>query len=336
MARTRRRSKSALVLGADGLLGSHLVRELLGQGVEVRVFVQPDSTSPTLDDLPIEVVRGDLLGRVQDLRSAAEGCDWVFHCAAVTDLWADREQVWAVNFDGTLRVADACLRQGVRRLVFVGSASSFQYGTQEQPGDESGGFPRPHRGIPYMESKHRAMRLVLDYVAERELDAVVVAPTMLLGRYDWRPSSGELIRQYVARNMRFTAPGGRCFAHAPDVALALVAAAERGRRGDCYLAGGHNLSYRRFFTEVARIAGIAPPSATVPAAVLSAIGAVGSAVSGVTGRKVALNRTLASLASIGSYYSSAKAVSELGMPVTPLERAIEETLDGLREYGHIE
>ena len=179
-----------LVLGADGLLGSHLVRELIGQGYSVRVFVQSNSTSPTLADLPIEIVRGDLLGEPGDLLGAVRGCDLVFHCAAITDLWADPERVWAVNFDGTQRVAEACLRLGVRRLVLVGSASCFQYGTLKQPGDERGGFPCAHLGIPYMASKHRAMRLVLDYAAERGLDAVVTVPTMLLGGYDWRPSSG--------------------------------------------------------------------------------------------------------------------------------------------------
>ena len=335
MAPKRTKKGRSLVLGADGLLGSHLVRELLAQGYPVRVFVQPGSTSPTLEGLPIEVVHGDLLGEPGDLLGAAKGCDLVFHCAAITDLWAEPERVWAVNFDGTQRVAEACLRLGVRRLVFVGSASAFQYGTVEQPGDERGGYPSAHRGIPYMASKHRAMRLVLDYAAERGLDAVVTVPTMLLGGYDWRPSSGELIRQFLNRKMQVVASGGRCFAYAPDVARATVAAAERGRRGECYITGGHNLTYRQFFTEVARIAGVAAPRAVAPPAVLSLVGRAGSAYEGITGRKVALNRTLARLAAIGSFYSSAKAMDELGMEITPLEPAIEETLRCLGEYGHI-
>jgi len=327
---------TVLVLGADGLLGSHLVRQLLEREHPVRVFVQPGSTSPTLDGLPIEVVEGDLLAADGGVRRAVRGCSHVIHGAAVTDLWARPEITWRVNLEGTRRVVDACLAEEVRRLVFVGSASSYQFGSAERPGTEDDDFPDAYRGIAYMESKFRALRLVNDCVTHRGLDAITVAPTFLLGGLDWRPSSGELIRQFVTRKLMFSSPGGRNFAYAPDVARALVAAMTEGRTGGCYIAGGHNLSYLEFFTRVADAAGIRPPRWVLPRAVLMAAGAAGSAQARLRKGKGSLNWTLARLSLLHTYYSSQRAIDELGMPQTGLDQAIDESIASLRDYGHIQ
>jgi dihydroflavonol-4-reductase len=300
------------------------------------VFIQPQSKSPTLDGLPVELLEGDLLDADGRLEQAVDGCRYVFHCAAITDMWAPRDITWKVNLDGTRRVLDACLEKGVRRLVFTGSASSFQFGTIENPGDESGSFPATYRGIAYMESKHRAMKLVLESVDQRGLDAVVVAPTFLLGALDWRPSSGELIRQFLKRRMRFTSPGGRSFVHASDVAQAMVAAAEKGKKGQCYIAGGHNLSYLDFFTRVANLAGgVSPPRFVLPRSAIMACGAAGSLYGKVFSRRPPLDLRMARLALCGTYYSSDKAARELGMPRTPIDASIEESIKSLRDYGYV-
>lgn len=325
----------ALVTGADGLLGSHLVRRLLRQGLAVRAFVLPGDTAPVLDDLPLERVAGDLLDAAA-VRRAVEGCGLVFHCAAITDLWAAPATVRQVNVDGTKHVLDACVSAGVGRLIYVGTASSFQFGSREHPGDETGAFPREYRGVAYMASKYRAMVLVREYVAERGLDAVIVAPTFMLGAHDYRPSSGELLRQFISRGLRFVTPGGRNFACADDVAGALVAAAEKGRCGESYLAGGSNLSYREFFAKVAAIAGgVRPPRYVLPGPLVMAGGAAGSLYGRLTGKRATLNLTVARLARLGTYYSSAKAIRELGMRQTDIETGIEQCVRCLKQYGHL-
>ncbi|HPM77845.1 MAG TPA: NAD-dependent epimerase/dehydratase family protein [bacterium] len=325
----------ALVTGADGLLGSHLVRRLLAGGMDVRAFVLPGEDAPALAELPLERFPGNLLDAAAVAR-AVDGCALVFHCAAITDLWADENLVRQVNVAGTRHVLDACLQMNVRRLIFVGSASSFQYGTRERPGDESGAFPREYEGVAYMASKHRAMKLVREYVAERGLDAVIVAPTFMLGAHDFRPSSGELLRQFVRRGMPFVSKGGRNFACADDVAAALVAAAEKGVRGETYIAGGCNLSYREFFTEVAGIvAGTRPPRLALPGPMVVAAGAGGSLLGRLTGRRPALNLTVARLSTIGAYYSSAKAIRELDLPQTPVAAGIEQCVRCLYDFGHL-
>jgi dihydroflavonol-4-reductase len=324
-----------LVTGADGLLGSHLTRKLIERGFSVRALLHPKSDSPTLDGLPIETIKADLCDCDALLPDAIRGCQYVFHCAAITDLWADSDLVWNVNFEATKTLLNACATAGIDRLVFTGSASSFTNGTLENPGDETNGFSDQYRGVPYMESKHKAMEAVREYVKQQRGDAIIVAPTFMLGDLDPRPSSGELIRQFIVRGMRFTSSGGRNFAYAPDVADAMIAATTKGQSGGSYLAGGRNLPYLDFFARVAKIAGARPPKAVLPNAAVLLAGAMGSVYSRVSGRPAPLNWTTAKLAGMGTYYTSQKAIDELGMPQTPVEIGIEKTIAGLREFGHI-
>ena len=324
-----------LVTGADGLLGGNLVRELISRDFSVRVFIQPGSKSPTLKDLPVERISGDLLADEGILADAVSGCDAVFHCAAITDLWADPDLVWSVNLEGTRRILDASLSARVKRLVYVGSASSFQFGTKDNPGDESRSFAPAYKGVPYMESKHQAMNLVREYISEKGLDAVIVAPTFMLGPYDFRPSSGELIQQYIKRGLRFGSPGGRNFACVHDVAKAMVSALERGVSGECYILGGENLSYLEFFSRVAKVAGIKPPLFVIPKSMVLLAGSLGRVFEIISGKPALFNLQMARFSCLGTYYSSARAIKELGMPQTRIESAIEESIQSLKEYGHL-
>ena len=323
-----------LVTGADGLLGSHITRKLLDGGFAVRVLVQPGSKSPTLEGLPVERVTGDILSG-ESLEGAVKGCGYVFHCAAITDVWADKDLTRRVNFDGTRNVLDACVREGVGRLVFIGSASSFQFGTLENPGDESGPFPEAYRGQAYNESKHKAMNLVKEYINDKGLDAVVVAPTFMIGSYDYRPSGGELIMQYIKRGMRYVSRGGRNFVNARDAADAAVKALERGRTGEVYIAGNKNLTYFDFFSKVADIAAAKPPKWVLPNTLVLAAGAAGSAYRAVSRRPALIDLRIARLSLCTTYYDPGKAVSELGMETTPIEGAIEESVESLKTYGHL-
>lgn len=325
----------ALVLGADGLLGSHLARQLLDKGIEVRGLIYPGSDSPTLKELDIELIEGDLLAADNSLTKAVRGCEAVFHLAAITDIWATKELTYKVNLDGTRNLLDASLEADIKRFVFCGSASSFQFGSIDRPGDETGDFPEAYRGVAYMESKYEATKLVTQYIEEKGLDAVTVSPTFMLGKYDWRPSSGELIRQFINRGMSAVSPGGRNFAYASDVAAALVAALEKGKTGEKYIAGGANLTYFDFFSKVAEQAGVAPPKRIAPGPLVKLAGALGSLKGALTGKKAALNLLTAKLAMCGTYYTSGKAVEQLSMPQTPVETGIADCLDSLRTYGHI-
>lgn len=330
---------TTLVTGADGLLGSHLVRELIKRGEKVRALVQPGSQSPTLTGLDLETVGGDLAD-VASLRLALTDVDRVIHAAALTNQFAPDQLHWAVNFEGTRALTDA-VRDTTPgcRFVLVGSASTVAFGTKEMPGDESGGFPAEYSGIAYMESKHAAMEHVRGLVADGALDATIVAPTFLLGDHDWRPSSGELLLEYLRRGVPVAPPGGRNFVGAADAAVGIANALDRGAAGETTLLAGHNLSYEEFFTLVSRSAGVSPPRGVLPVGAVLAAGSAAdryAAISKRLGRQPPrFSRTFARLSVLDCYYDNAKAVRELDLPVTPIESSILASFRSLRAFGHL-
>lgn len=317
------------------MLGSHLIRKLLEKSFSVKAYIQNGSTSPTLKGLPVEVIEGDLLDEGSTLQNAIRGCDYVFHCAAITDRWAKADLIWRVNYDGTKKVLDACLKECVKRLIYVGTASCFGFGTLHKPGDEITPFSSSYSGQPYQESKKRAMNLVRKYVFEHNLDAVIIAPTFMVGPLDWLSGSGEMIRQYFKRKAIFFPSGCQNFVYPLDVVDAMIAAIEKGRKGESYIVGGHNLTYMDFFSMAARIVGKTPPRRTLPGVLFLVIGAVGSIFGKLTGKKIRFNYWTAKHSLYKKYYSSKKAIEELGLLQTDIETAIRESIRSQIAYGHI-
>jgi dihydroflavonol-4-reductase len=325
----------AFVTGADGLLGANLVRELISRNIEVRGLIEENSRSPVLDDMAIEKVMGSIVENPLALAKKIEGCEVVFHCAAITDQKANPSLTWKVNYEGTENVLQASIKANVRRLIAVSSASVFGFGTKDNPGDETQPTAKVYKGVAYVESKKRAMETVLKYTQEGKIDAVVVAPTFLLGKYDWRPSSGELILQYLKMKFPAVTSGGRNFVHASSVASAMVNALDKGKNGECYILGGENVSYKDFFLLVAKIAGVQPPRFVVPSALMKTVGAIGSLYSVIARKKPLLSYKIARMSLCESYYNSQKATIELELPPTNLERAVEDSIESLRMYGHL-
>ena len=190
-----------LVTGADGLLGSNLVRELLNRNYKVTALVQSGSKSITLKGLPINFIEGDLLN-LESLIAASEGKDIIYHCAASTSMFPPRQAIVnRVNIEGTENVVHACKVNKVKRLIYVGTANSFSSGPIEQPGTEKNTYSASHYGLDYMDSKYNAQKYILDQVKTTGLDAVVMNPTFMIGPYDSAPSSGKLIlRLYKKKN----------------------------------------------------------------------------------------------------------------------------------------
>lgn len=324
----------ALITGADGLLGGNLARELLSRGHTVRALVRPKKSLPQIAKLNVEIAEGDIT-RPAEINAATEGVDLVFHCAACTDFRADPKHAWNVNLEGTRHVADACLDHGVKRLLFIGSASTHQFGTATSPGTEASPFPREYHGVPYMESKHASAELVREYVKERGLDAVILSPTFMFGLHDHRPTSGELIKQWVSRGLRFVSPGGRNIVHVEDVCKAIASAVDAGKKGETYLLAGHNVKYRDLFGIVAETTNTPRPLGTLPAWAVKTGGFFGERLERLTGKPSLLNADLARFACYTTCYSAARAIKELGMPQTSVERAIADCVQSLREDGHI-
>ena len=186
----------ALVTGASGFIGAHVVAVLADRGARVRAFARD---LPRIEALPddVEFVHGDVLD-ADAVRQAMHGCDVVFHLAALYSYARrDAAQMHAVNVRGTRNVLDAALRGRRRRIVFTSSCATCGPipGTSATERD----LPPPRElNIPYKRTKLEAERLTLE-AAREGADAIVVNPTVPVGPGDLRPTpTGKMVAD-VAR-----------------------------------------------------------------------------------------------------------------------------------------
>jgi dihydroflavonol-4-reductase len=177
------------VTGASGLLGGNLVRELLAQGCRVRALIHTDDRA--VRGLEVETVRADL-EEPASLERAFDGVDVVYHLASLISISMDSwESVYRVNVLGTRNVVEACLKDGVRRLVHVSSTHARRPEPFDQPLDED----RPwvtDPGLPPYDRSKALGEIEIQKGLERGLDSVILIPSGILGPYDFRPSlAGE-------------------------------------------------------------------------------------------------------------------------------------------------
>jgi dihydroflavonol-4-reductase len=325
-----------LLTGADGFLGSNITRELLDQGYEVRALVVPGRQHLTLQGLAIERFEGNLL-KSSDILEAATGCDFVIHAAASTSVWPTRNRlVNKINIEGTENIIQAVLKLKIQRLIYVGTASSFGFGTKEEPGDETQPYLSDRYKLDYVDSKYRAQQMVLEAVHKDRLPAVVVNPCFMFGPYDSMPSSGAMIVAVCMGKIPGYTPGGRNYIYVKDVARGIVNALRKGRIGECYILGNQNLNYEEVFKLIATTTGSKIPTLRIPSLLTKAYGLFNSLIGKVSGKPPTLSYNLACIACDDQYYSPAKAVKELEIPQTPLSVAVKDAFDWLKEHKYLE
>lgn len=325
-----------LVTGADGFLGNNIIRELLNRGLEVRAFLQEGRTVQTLDKLSIEKSYGDLLN-ASEVEKAAEGCDYIIHTAANTSIWPLRSEiVRQVNYNGTLNIINAALKAKVKRLVSIGSANSFGNGTIANPGNEEAPSTAAKFGLDYIDSKLHAQEAILDHVKNHGLDAVIINPTFMLGPYDTKPSSGELLLALYHQKIPGYTSSGRNFIYVKDVAVAACNALTMGRTGECYIMANENMTYKEFNQLVADELGVKPPKLFIPKPFILAYGLISQALAFIMGKPPLVSYTVARLGNETNYYTAAKAVKELNLPQTPIKIAVREAFDWFKENGYLD
>src|SRR5262245_1219143 len=258
--RVRRVTTVDLVTGASGLVGGNLVRALVAHGRRVRILIRPQSRTEHLADLAdVEAVLADVTAPAS-LGRACAGGEHVYHCAALVSMWPRLEEaMWRVNVAGTDHVLAAARRAGVRRVVHCSSVDAIGLPESDAPSTEETPWNWDRLGFdnPYARTKYESQQRVLA-AARADVDAVVVNPTFMLGAYDTRPSSGRMILEVAAGKAVGYPAGGNNFVFVEDVAAAMITAAERGRRAECYILGGADLTYREIFTLIADVLGKRP------------------------------------------------------------------------------
>ena len=327
--------KSVLVTGGDGFLGSNIVVELLSRGYRVRVFAEPGRETPNLDGLDVDIVCGDIRSAT-DVSKGVEGCSYVIHTAASTSMWPSRSHLQReINVVGTQNVIEAVLSRGVERMIHIGTANSFGPGSKDHPGHEEKPYIGSRYNLGYIDTKREAQKLVIDAAQNRGLPGIVAAPTFMIGPNDSKPGSGQLIIAVVEKSIPGYAKGGKNYVYVKDVATAVSNALDSGRIGESYILGNANLFYEEFFSIVAENSGARMPKIAFPSFVVKATGLFGSLCGTIFRSTPKVTLPMARLSVEAHFYSPAKAVSELGLPQTPIGTAVTEAIDWFRAHGYL-
>lgn len=313
----------ALITGGTGFVGSHVARTLAEAGHSVRVLMRARSKTAALDGVDYEPAYGDVI-EPDSLRSAVDGCDWVFHVAAVADYWrSDLGRMMRVNVDGTANVLSAARDAGVKRVVFTSSAAAVGL-LDDRASDETVPFNLSPERFPYGYSKVLAERVVQDAVRAGQ-EVVIVNPVVVMGPGDLNQISGSMVIEAKRRGRWMPVPaGGASYVDVRDVARWQICAAENGTPGERYLLGTANYTHREWFDLIADVVGVPRSIVSVPRIVSPLIaGAVG------LGRRIGLDLPLDAnqvrLSARDVYFRFDKAWQAFGAPEIDMRQSLIDT-----------
>ena len=323
-------TRSAFVTGATGFLGLNLIAELSRGGWDITALHRAGSDLRYLRRFPVRPVVG-ALGDLASIEAAMpRGVDVVFHLAADVSQWSrNNDRQMQTNVRGTRHVVEAALRGGAGR--FVHTSSLIVYGLSGPQFDETAPWGERESWHGYMRSKILAEDEVRAGVS-RGLDAVVLNPAHVVGRYDQNNWS-RLFRLTVQGKLRFVPPGRGSFAHGAEVARAHVAAATSGRIGENYLLAGADASYREVVRIIAELTGRAFDPRPVPAPLLRVVAKTLDWISAYSRVEPLVTSEAAALLCADTTCRSDKAIRDLGYRPVPLRQMLEDCHRWLADEG---
>lgn len=325
-----------LVTGGTGFIGSAVVRHLLDAGHEVRALVRQGSDQRNLAGLPVQIAYGDLRDK-DSLRKALIGCRCLYHVAAHYSLWSrDRRIAYEINVTGTKNILEAAGEEGVERIVYTSSVGTLGIPPDGRPGTETTPVTFDDMVGEYKKSKYLAEQEALT-CARKGLPVVIVNPSAPVGPRDIKPTpTGKMIVDFLKGWMWAYLETGLNLIDVEDVAAGHLLAAEKGRVGEKYILGNKNIALREIFEILSRISGIRAPRVKIPHGLALSVAYLDHWVSlSITGRPPHIPLDGVRMARKKMFFDSSKAVSELGLPQSPVEAALENAVRWFRDNGYV-
>jgi dihydroflavonol-4-reductase len=325
-----------LITGASGFVGSAVARQLVEAGFSVRALVRTTSPRFHLSGLDIEFVEGDFRDP-ETVRPAMAGVRYLFHVAADYRLWArDRTEIMTNNVTGTRVMMEEALRAGVERVVYTSSVATLAVQTDGTSVDESAPLEEQKAIGAYKRSKIAAERLVERMIAEQRLPAVIVNPSTPIGPRDVKPTpTGRIIIEAASGRIPGFVDTGLNLVHVDDVAAGHLAALERGKIGERYILGGHNVQFADMLAEIATQVGRRPPRMRVPRSAIVPLAVTAEAIARFTGREPFVTLDGLRMSKYRMFFTTHKAERELGITARPFTDALADAIRWFRDAGYL-
>jgi dihydroflavonol-4-reductase len=325
-----------VVTGATGHVGGNLVRALLAEGRKVRCLVwEGDKDTAAIDGLDVERVPGDVRDQLS-LQKAFEGADVVYHLASrISIVGPEGGLVRDINVNGARNVAEACLACNVRRLVHFSSVHARNINRLGEPVDEtrerSGG-----KGCPAYDKSKGDGELEVLAVVERGLDAVIVCPSGIIGRLDFKKSRmGCVFLSLANGTMPAGVVGGFDWVDVRDVVIGAMLAEKLGRKGELYLLTGNYVPMREVMNQFSAIAGRKPPRMDTPMWLARAVAPAALVIANVTGMPALFTPESLCALRANDQLLHSKAEKELGYKPRPFAETLEDTYKWFKEAGFL-
>ena len=325
---------TTLVTGAAGFLGSHVTRQLVARGDNVRVLMRPSSTNRAIADLSLEYVTGDLRDPAS-LDRAKKDVKRVFHVAADYRLWARRKQdIYDSNVGGTKNLLDAANRAGVEQLIYTSTVATIAVDRPQLPNEFTDARLEEMVGH-YKRSKWLAEKEALS-AAKNGLPVIVAMPTTPVGPWDWKPTpTGKIILDFLNGKMPGYVETGLNFVGVEDCAAGHLLIAEKGKVGERYLLGGENLTLKQMLDALSKITGLPAPKLKIPHGLALGVAYASTVFSRLLGREPGIPVEGVKIARHMMFVDCSRAQRELGFKAGPVAAALERAVRWYEANGYI-
>jgi dihydroflavonol-4-reductase len=325
---------TTLVTGAAGFLGSHVTRQLVARGDDVRVLMRVSSTNRAIADLSLEYVTGDLRDPAS-LDRAMRGVKRVFHVAADYRLWAKRSQdIYDSNVGGTKNLLDAARRAGIEQLIYTSTVATIAVDRPQHPNESTDAKLEEMVGH-YKRSKWLAEKEALA-AAKNGLPVIVAMPTTPVGPWDWKPTpTGKIILDFLNGKMPGYVETGLNFVGVEECAAGHLLIAEKGKVGERYLLGAENLTLKGMLDLLSKITGLPAPKLKIPHGLALGVAYASTAFSRLIGREPGIPVEGVKIARHMMYVDCSRARRELGFKAGPVAAALERAVRWYEANGYI-
>jgi dihydroflavonol-4-reductase len=326
---------NVFLTGATGFVGSHVARELAGQGAQLRLLVRATSNLRNLEGITAETVTGDLLDP-ESLRTAIRGCDALMHVAADYRLWVrDPKAMYAANVDGTRALLHIAREEGVPRVVYTSSVATMGFKSDGTIVDETTPVSIADMVGHYKRSKFLAEQVAIE-AARAGQQVIILNPTTPIGAMDIKPTpTGRIIVDFLNRKFPAYVDTGLNLVDVAEVARTHAAALEVGRPGERYILGGENLTLKQILDKMSAITGLPSPTMRVPHSVAMAFAFFDETITGrILGREPRATVEAVRMGKKKMFASSAKAQRELGFRIVPVYNALRAAIEWFRANGY--
>ena len=323
------------ITGANGFVGSAVIRQLLEEGYQTRALVRPGSDRRNLEGLPVELYEGDL-AEPDSLTPGLSGCDILFHVAADYRLWIpDPDTMYRINVEGTRQLLSHAFQAGVKRAVYTSSVAALGLNADGEPANEQTPVI-PDRIIGhYKRSKYLAEQAVLKLVREDKYPIIIVNPSTPVGPRDFKPTpTGRIIVDTLNRKIPAYVDTGLNIVHVDDVARGHIQALDLGQPGERYILGGENMTLKSILEEICTIAGMKPPKIKLPHNAIIPIAWIAERIAGITGREPIATVDSVRMAKKNMFFSSDKAMEKLGYKTRAAREGIADAIRWFMENNY--